>query len=111
MPIYEYQCQTCGTNFEKRQSFSEEPRADCPNGHPQARRLLSTPAIVFKGSGFYINDSKANKSSVNGTTNKNGSNGTNGTTPKSDDNGTSSKKDTSQKKVESKAASSEKSKV
>jgi putative FmdB family regulatory protein len=58
MPIYEYECLTCGTTFEKRQSFSEEPKADCPNGHPETRRLLSAPAIVFKGSGFYINDSK-----------------------------------------------------
>ena len=60
MPIYEYECLTCGTTFEKRQSFSAEPVSDCPNGHGETRRLLSTPAIVFKGSGFYINDSKGN---------------------------------------------------
>ena len=66
MPIYEYECLTCGTTFEKRQSFSEPPEADCPQGHSDTRRLLSAPAIVFKGSGFYINDSKASKQSVNG---------------------------------------------
>ena len=67
MPIYEYECQTCGATFEKRQSFSDAPVADCPNGHGDTRRLLSAPAIVFKGSGFYINDSKnASKQSVNG---------------------------------------------
>lgn len=65
MPIYEYECQTCGTVFEKRQSFSEKPKADCPNGHQDTRRLLAAPAIVFKGSGFYVNDSRA-KNSANG---------------------------------------------
>jgi putative FmdB family regulatory protein len=68
MPIYEYECITCGATFEKRQSFSDVPVADCPNGHSDTRRLFSAPAIVFKGSGFYINDSKtASKQSANGT--------------------------------------------
>ncbi len=66
MPIYEYECLTCGITFEKRQSFSDETRADCPNGHKETRRLISAPAIVFKGSGFYINDSRA-KNSANGS--------------------------------------------
>lgn len=71
MPIYEYECLTCGATFEKRQSFSDAPVANCPNGHTDTRRLLSAPAIVFKGSGFYINDSKtASKQSANGTNNK-----------------------------------------
>lgn len=68
MPIYEYECMTCGATFEKRQSFSDTSTANCPNGHADTRRLLSAPAIVFKGSGFYINDSKtASKQSANGT--------------------------------------------
>ncbi len=62
MPIYEYECLTCGVTFEKRQSFSDESKAKCPNGHAETRRLLATPAIVFKGSGFYINDSRASSS-------------------------------------------------
>ncbi len=65
MPIYEYECLTCGEKFEKRQSFSDEPKADCPNGHSRTRRLIAAPAIVFKGSGFYVNDSKG-KNSANG---------------------------------------------
>ncbi len=65
MPIYEYECLTCGIRFDKRQSFNDEPKATCPNGHPDTRRLIATPAIVFKGSGFYVNDSKA-KNSANG---------------------------------------------
>ena len=58
MPIYEYECLKCGVTFEKRQSFSDEPKADCPNGHKETRRLLAAPAIVFKGSGFYVTDNK-----------------------------------------------------
>jgi putative FmdB family regulatory protein len=64
MPIYEYECLTCGTTFEKRQSFSDESRADCPNGHKETRRLLAAPAIVFKGSGFYVTDNKSSKNGV-----------------------------------------------
>ena len=70
MPIYEYECLTCGTTFEKRQSFSDDSLADCPNGHDETRRLLSAPAIVFKGSGFYINDSKSSKNGVSGSSKK-----------------------------------------
>ena len=69
MPIYEYECLTCGTHFEKRQSFSDEPHADCPNGHQDTRRLLAAPTIVFKGSGFYVTDNRG-KNGVNGSSGK-----------------------------------------
>jgi putative FmdB family regulatory protein len=69
MPIYEYECQTCGIHFEKRQSFNDEPHADCPNGHAETRRLLAAPLIVFKGSGFYVNDSRS-KNGVNRSSDK-----------------------------------------
>jgi putative FmdB family regulatory protein len=66
MPIYEYECLTCGTQFEKRQSFSDAPQAECPNGHDDTRRLLAAPAIVFKGSGFYVTDNRGKaKNGVN----------------------------------------------
>lgn len=70
MPIYEYECLECGTTFEKRQSFSDEPKADCPNGHSETRRLLAAPAIVFKGSGFYITDNKNSKNGHSGSRSK-----------------------------------------
>jgi len=66
MPIYQYECSSCNTVFEKRQGFHDEPLAICPEGHNDVRRLIAMPAIVFKGSGFYINDSKGDKSSANG---------------------------------------------
>lgn len=69
MPIYEYECLTCGTQFEKRQSFSDAPEAECPNGHNDTRRLLATPTIVFKGSGFYVTDNRSKaKNGVNRST-------------------------------------------
>ena len=56
MPIYEYECLECGRRFEMRQSIGDPPPGACPVGHPAVRRRLSAPAIVFKGSGFYITD-------------------------------------------------------
>ena len=70
MPTYEYECLTCGTHFEKRQSFHDAPQADCPNGHKDTRRLLVTPTIVFKGSGFYVTDNRGGKNGANGTSKK-----------------------------------------
>ena len=70
MPIYEYDCSTCGVIFEQRQSFSDPPLAvyaSCPNNHRgcNIRRLVSTPAIVFKGSGFYVTDNRKSSSTSN----------------------------------------------
>jgi putative FmdB family regulatory protein len=56
MPIYEYKCLECGTRFEKFQRFGDPQAVTCPNGHEQVHRLLSQPAIIFKGSGFYSTD-------------------------------------------------------
>lgn len=60
MPVYGYQCPVCGVKFERNLRFSEENhRVNCPNGHPNALKLFSAPAIVFKGSGFYKTDHPA----------------------------------------------------
>ena len=56
MPRYDYQCQTCGHEFELRQSFSSEPVADCTECGNTSRRLIRAVPVVFKGSGFYVND-------------------------------------------------------
>jgi putative FmdB family regulatory protein len=60
MPIYEYECRKCGTHFEKLQRFGEGDPATCPRGHRQVHRLLGQPAIIFKGSGFYVTDNRRN---------------------------------------------------
>jgi putative FmdB family regulatory protein len=56
MPIYEYQCQECHNRFEKLQKLSDKPCKKCPSCGGALRKLISSPAIQFKGNGFYIND-------------------------------------------------------
>ncbi len=60
MPIYEYKCAECGIHFDKLQRFGDPVPDTCPNGHSQVHRLLSQPAIIFKGSGFYVTDNGRN---------------------------------------------------
>ena len=60
MPIYEFICQTCGSEFEKIQSFSDTTTSTCPRCQSaQVQRQMGRPAIHFKGSGWYITDSKS----------------------------------------------------
>ena len=56
MPLYEYECDTCGHRFEVIQKFSDAPLTECPKCQGAVRKLLSSPAIQFKGSGWYITD-------------------------------------------------------
>jgi putative FmdB family regulatory protein len=56
MPLYEYQCDSCEHRFEVIQKFSDAPVDTCPRCGGAVRRLLSSPAIQFKGSGWYITD-------------------------------------------------------
>ncbi len=58
MPIYEYECDSCAIRFEKRQSFHDEPVVDCPNCSGKVSRVICPAPIIFKGSGFYVNDYK-----------------------------------------------------
>lgn len=57
MPLYEYQCEACQHRYEVIQKFSDPEPAVCPVcGKGPVRQLLSSPAIQFKGSGWYITD-------------------------------------------------------
>jgi putative FmdB family regulatory protein len=58
MPTYTYQCSDCGTAFEQYQKFSEAPLTVCPSCNGSIHRVIHAPGIVFKGSGWYINDSR-----------------------------------------------------
>ena len=64
MPIYEYECRECGLHFDKLQRFGEPGPEACPRGHKDIHRLLGQPAIIFKGSGFYITDHRRNGSNA-----------------------------------------------
>ena len=56
MPLYEYECDACSHRFEKIQKFSDPIEDTCPKCGGRVRKLISSPAIQFKGSGFYITD-------------------------------------------------------
>ncbi len=56
MPLYEYQCDACAHRFEVIQKFSDAPVDVCPKCGGAVKKLLSSPAIQFKGTGWYITD-------------------------------------------------------
>jgi len=60
MPVYEYECGHCHCCFEKRQRFDEEPATVCPECQGSVRRVFHSTPIIFKGSGFYVTDSRKN---------------------------------------------------
>lgn len=65
MPIYEFICHDCGTNFEKRVSFTQSTAPACGTCEgSNVQRQMSAPAIHFKGSGWYITDSKKSNSTT-----------------------------------------------
>ncbi|MBX3013880.1 MAG: zinc ribbon domain-containing protein [Caldilineaceae bacterium] len=69
MPIYEFVCRNCHHEFEQILSFSATSMPNCPNcSSSEVERRVGRPAIHFKGSGWYITDSKASKDSANATT-------------------------------------------
>ncbi|MCC7181148.1 MAG: zinc ribbon domain-containing protein [Acidobacteria bacterium] len=80
MPLYEYQCDACAHRFEVIQKFSDAPIETCPKCGGAVKKLLSSPAIQFKGSGWYITDyARAGKSDsanvASGTNESGGSSG------------------------------------
>ena len=63
MPVYAYRCENCGVQFERMQRFSDDPVSVCPECEQQAvRRMIQPAGIIFKGSGWYVKDSKASNS-------------------------------------------------
>lgn len=64
MPTYEYECRSCAYCFEQVQSMSDEPIKECPKCGKELRRIIfGGTGVIFKGSGFYINDSRGKSSS------------------------------------------------
>ena len=61
MPFYEYECNDCSSQFEMRCGF-DESEMPCPQCQGKARRIFSAVPIIFKGSGFYVTDSRKNGS-------------------------------------------------
>ena len=66
MPVYTFKCDVCGTTFDRTcHSNDDLSEIICPNGHTQVHRVYSAPAIIFKGSGFYVNDSRKSQPDEN----------------------------------------------
>ena len=83
MPTYQYACHDCGHFFETVQSFSEDSLTVCPECEGRLRKVFNAVGVVFKGSGFYRNDSRGKQStSESGTPSTgNGSSSTSTKTP------------------------------
>jgi putative FmdB family regulatory protein len=64
MPIYDYKCERCNACFEVKQSYDDKPRTLCHLCGGEAHRLFSPVPIVFKGSGFYVTDHRAENSNI-----------------------------------------------
>ncbi|TJZ41426.1 FmdB family transcriptional regulator [Streptomyces piniterrae] len=63
MPTYQYQCTACGEGLEAVQKFTDDALTECPSCDGRLKKVFSAVGIVFKGSGFYRNDSRGSSSS------------------------------------------------
>nr|WP_145492525.1 MULTISPECIES: FmdB family zinc ribbon protein [Streptomyces] len=73
MPTYQYQCTECGEGLEAVQKFTDDALTECPNCNGRLKKVFSAVGIVFKGSGFYRNDSRGSTSSSSPATKSSGS--------------------------------------
>lgn len=70
LPIYEYECMSCGERFDEMQKLSDPPLTECKLCKGKVRKLLGTPALQFKGSGWYITDYAGKNAANNGSASK-----------------------------------------
>ncbi|HSK90982.1 MAG TPA: FmdB family zinc ribbon protein [Euzebyales bacterium] len=67
MPTYEYACRDCGHHLEVVQSFTDDPLQTCERCTGRLRKVFSAAGIIFKGSGYYVTDTRAKASSSSGS--------------------------------------------
>ena len=72
MPTYEYKCDACGHHFDLRQGFDADTVADCPECGKLAKRQISLVPVIFKGSGWYVNDYSRKNSTLSDDSSKDG---------------------------------------
>jgi putative FmdB family regulatory protein len=106
MPLYEYECDACGHRFEAIRKFSDPPLEVCPKCGGHIHKLISSPAIQFKGTGWYITDyakkdhvaaAKADSQAESSSKDKSEKGGDGGKAGKGGDGGKSDKSDSSAK--------------
>ncbi|WP_329338086.1 FmdB family transcriptional regulator [Streptomyces sp. NBC_00663] len=93
MPTYQYQCTECGEGLEAVQKFTDDALTECPNCGGRLKKVFSAVGIVFKGSGFYRNDSRGSSSSSSPATSSKSTSAT--TTPSSSTSSSSDSKPSS----------------
>ncbi len=84
MPTYQYACTECGHAFDQFQSFSDDALTQCPECQGRLRKLFNAVGVVFKGSGFYRNDSRDKKPSETKSDTKSDTNSDTGTETKTE---------------------------
>jgi len=70
MPIYTYECESCGERFEAKQSFQDASLTVCATCEGELHRIIQPVGIVFKGSGFYVTDSRGKQNLATSGTKK-----------------------------------------
>jgi putative FmdB family regulatory protein len=92
MPLYEFECEDCKKRFERIQKFTDPTPDVCPHcGKGPVRKLFSSPAIQFKGSGFYITDYAKKSSSEAGSKSSSGGEGSGSSESKAESKSTETK--------------------
>ncbi|MEW1753230.1 FmdB family zinc ribbon protein [Streptomyces angustmyceticus] len=99
MPTYQYQCTECGEGLEAVQKFTDDALTECPACNGRLKKVFSAVGIVFKGSGFYRNDSRGSSSSSSPAKNSSAS-----STSSSDSSGSSGSSSSSSGSSDSKSS-------
>jgi putative FmdB family regulatory protein len=107
LPLYEYKCVKCGHRFERIEKLSAPTTQKCPKCGKKAERQLSSPAIQFKGSGWYVTDYGGKKGAPSGESSGDGSSAKTATA--SDSKSSDSKSSESKESKESKPAAADNS--
>ncbi|WP_326620291.1 FmdB family transcriptional regulator [Streptomyces decoyicus] len=92
MPTYQYQCTACGEGLEAVQKFTDDALTECPACDGRLKKVFSAVGIVFKGSGFYRNDSRGSSSSSSPAKNSSAAGSTSSSDTSSSSSGSSDSK-------------------
>ncbi|MEU8749695.1 FmdB family zinc ribbon protein [Streptomyces chartreusis] len=106
MPTYQYQCTECGEGLEAVQKFTDDALTECPNCQGRLKKVFSAVGIVFKGSGFYRNDSRGASSSSSPASSKSSSSSSDSSSSSSSTSSTSSSSDSKSSSAGSSSSSS-----
>ncbi|WP_138960207.1 FmdB family zinc ribbon protein [Streptomyces sp. YIM 121038] len=106
MPTYQYQCTECGEGLEAVQKFTDDALTVCPNCDGRLKKVFSAVGIVFKGSGFYRNDSRGSSSSSSPASSSTPSSASSSSSSKSAASSSSSSSSSSDSKASSTTSSS-----